>query len=197
FAHDGANGRDDIRARSGERRIGSALMNPAREIATRNAGGSNRAADASTQIDAFLDKYTPEMASAARRARARMRKQIPGGVEFVYDNYNALVFGYGPSDRPSEAVVSLAIMPKWVTLCFLKGTKLADPKKLLKGSGSTVRNVRLIPPLTLDDAEVQRLIDAAIAAARPPFPVGKAAPSTIVKSISAKQRPRRPRTEIS
>jgi hypothetical protein len=150
-----------------------------------------------SQIDTFLDKYTVEMASAARRARARMRKRIPGGVEFVYDNYNALVFGYGPTDRPSEAVVSLAIMPKWVTLCFLKGTKLSDPKKLLKGSGSTVRNVRLIPPLNLEDGEIQRLIDAAIAAAKPSFPGGKGGATTIVKSISAKQRPRRPRIEIS
>ncbi|MGH7651628.1 MAG: hypothetical protein ACREMS_07260 [Gemmatimonadaceae bacterium] len=150
-----------------------------------------------SQIDKFLAKYTPQMASSARRARTRMRKQIPGGVEFVYDNYNALVFGYGPSDRPSEAVLSLAIMPKWVTLCFLKGTKLADPKKLLKGSGTTVRNVRLIPPLSLEDAEIQRLIGAAIAAAKPAFPGGKAGPVTIVKSISAKQRPRRPRTENS
>ena len=38
----------------------------------------------------------------------------------VYDNYNALVVGFGPSERASEAVVSLAIFPKWVTLCFLQ-----------------------------------------------------------------------------
>ena len=28
-----------------------------------------------------------------------MRKRIPGGVEFVYDNYNGLVLGYGPTER--------------------------------------------------------------------------------------------------
>jgi hypothetical protein len=171
-------------------------MSPARKVHPRSDGGTAPQANAA-QIDTFLAKYTPEMALAARRVRERMRNQIPGGVEFVYDNYNALVFGYGPSDRPSEAVLSLAIMPKWVTLCFLKGTKLADPKKLLKGSGSTVRNVRLIPPLALEEVEIQRLIVAAISAARPSFPGGKSGPRTIVKSISAKQRPRRPRTEIS
>jgi hypothetical protein len=112
-------------------------------------------------------------------------------VEFVYDNYNALVFGYGPTGRPSEAVLSLALMPRWVTLCFLQGAKLADPKKLLKGSGNIVRNIRLIPPYDLDDSDVQALVDAAIAAAAPPFS-GNGAPRTIVKSVSAKQRPRRP-----
>ena len=127
------------------------------------------------------------MASSARTARAKMRKQIPGGIEFVYDNYNALVFGFGPTERPSDAVLSLAIMPSWVTLCFLKGATLPDPKKILKGSGSTVRNVRLIPPIHLDHPDVQRLITDAIGGANPGFP-GDGAPRTIIKSVSAKQR---------
>ena len=146
---------------------------------------------AEQQIAGFLAKYTPEIVAFAAAARKRMRKEVPGGVEFVYDNYNSLVFGYGPSERPSEAVLSLALMPQWVTLCFLKGAKLSDPKKLLKGSGSTVRNIRLIAPYDLDNSDVQGFIRAAIAAAVPTFP-GDGAPRTIVKSISAKQRPRRP-----
>jgi hypothetical protein len=143
------------------------------------------------EIAGFLAKYTPEIVAFATDARKRMRKDIPGGVELVYDNYNALVFGYGPSERPSEAVLSLALMPQWVTLCFLKGAKLSDPKRLLKGSGSTVRNIRLIAPYDLDNSDVQGFIGAAIGAAVPSFP-GGGAPRTIVKSISAKQRPRRP-----
>ncbi|MEA2707361.1 MAG: hypothetical protein QOH22_2149 [Gemmatimonadaceae bacterium] len=146
---------------------------------------------AERQIAGFLAKYTPEIVAFATDARKRMRKEIPGGVELIYDNYNALVFGYGPSERPSEAVLSLALMPQWVTLCFLKGAKLKDPKKLLKGSGSVVRNIRLNAPYDLDNSDVKGFISAAIAAAVPSFP-GGGAPRTIVKSISAKQRPRRP-----
>lgn len=133
------------------------------------------------------------MVSAGKTSRAKMRKRVPGGTEFVYDNYNALVFGYGPSERPSEAVLSLALMPKWVTLCFLKGAKLADPRKLLKGSGSTVRNVRLSSPAQLDDPYVETLISAAIDAASPGFPGEGREPATVIRSVSAKQRPRRPK----
>jgi hypothetical protein len=143
------------------------------------------------QIAGFLAKYAPEIVAFASDARKRMRKEVPGGVEFVYDNYNALVFGYGPSERPSEAVLSLALMPRWVTLCFLKGAKLEDPKKLLKGSGNIVRNVRLTAPRDLEDPDVRGFIAAAIDAAAPSFP-GGGPPRTVVKSISAKQRPRRP-----
>jgi len=145
------------------------------------------------QIAEFLAKYTPEMVASGTDSRARMRQAIPGGVEFVYDNYNALVFGFGPMDRPSEAVLSLALMPQWVTLCFLKGAKLSDPKKMLRGSGNVVRNVRLAAPSDLDDPYIRRLIDDAIAAASPAFPSDGEAPRTVVKSVSAKQRPRRPR----
>ena len=143
------------------------------------------------QIAGFLAKYTPEMVASGTDARKRMREEIPGGVEFVYDNYNALVFGYGPSERPSEAVLSLALMPQWVTLCFLKGAKLADPKKMLRGGGNIVRNIRLAAPRDLEDPDVHGFVMAAIAAAAPSFP-GGGPPRTIVKSISAKQRPRRP-----
>ena len=145
------------------------------------------------QIAGFLAKYTPEMLTSGRESRARMRQVIPGGFEFVYDNYNALVFGFGPSDRPSEAVLSLALMPQWVTLCFLKGAKLSDPKKVLRGSGTIVRNVRLTAPADLDDPYISRLIGDAIAAASPKFPADGGAPRTVIRSISAKQRPRRPR----
>ncbi|MDP9205020.1 MAG: DUF1801 domain-containing protein [Gemmatimonadota bacterium] len=144
------------------------------------------------QITVFLDKYTPEIVAAAAESRTRLRKQIPGGIEFVYDNYNALVFGYGPSERPSEAVLSLAIMPQWVTLCFLKGAKLSDPKGLLRGTGNIVRNIRLREPEHLEERDVRDLIRQAVAAATPSFPTGGGRQTTVIKSISAKQRPRRP-----
>jgi len=53
------------------------------------------ATDRSTQdqISGFLAKYTPEIVAFATVARKRMRKEVPGGFEFVYDNYSALVFG--------------------------------------------------------------------------------------------------------
>ena len=154
---------------------------------------TSSAASQSKQIESFLAKYSPEMVTASKESRAKMRKRVPGGVEFVYDNYNALVFGYGPTDRPSEAVLSLALMPRWVTLCFLKGAKLPDPKKLLGGSGNIVRNIHLTSPAHLDDPDVENFIQQAIAAASPPFPAEGGEPRTVIQSISAKQRPRRPR----
>jgi hypothetical protein len=152
---------------------------------------------AARQIASFLAKYDPRIAADARASRTRLRKMIPGGTEFVYDNYNALVFGFGPSERPSEAVLSLAIMPRWVTLCFLKGAKLRDPKKILRGSGRIVRNIHLSSPRHLEDRDVRALIVQAIEGARPPFAGKVGKQHTVIKSVSAKQRPRRPRASAT
>jgi len=149
-------------------------------------------ASVETDIATFIAKYTPELARELKAARARMRKLIPRGHEMVYDNYNALVFGYAPTERPSEALLSLAAMPKWVTLCFLQGVRLKDPRKLLQGEGSQVRSVRLMGgAVDLDSKDIRALIDQVLASERERF---AAAPkiTTVIRSVSAKQRPRRP-----
>ena len=71
--------------------------------------------------------------------RERMRALLPCAVETVYDNYNALVFGYGPSEKASECVFPIAAYPKWVTLFFLHGATLPDPDHVLDGEGSQER----------------------------------------------------------
>ena len=141
---------------------------------------------ASTHITQVIDPDGRPRVTNTYNSEGRLVTQKDGAG-------NNSSFGYGPSDRPSEAVLSLALMPKWVTLCFLKGAKLTDPKKILRGSGNIVRNVRLTAPADLDDPYISRLIGEAIAAASPKFPADGGAARTVIRSISAKQRPRRPR----
>jgi hypothetical protein len=143
------------------------------------------------QWAAFLSKYDPKIAALAKAAVARMRKYIPGAVEIVYDNYNALVVGFGPSERASEAVLSIALYPRWVTLFFLKGAVLADPARLLKGSGTRVRHIVLDEVAVLDRPPVRALIRQALSHADPPIDA-KARRRMAIRSVSAKQRPRRP-----
>jgi hypothetical protein len=142
------------------------------------------------QLAAFLAKYTPEIAAEAVAALERLRPHVPGAVEMVYDNYNALVVGFGATERASEAVLSIAVMPRWVDLCFLVGADLPDPHGLLQGSGSVARHVVLKEAADIDTPAVRELIARAVARSKQPFDT--AAPGRmVVKSISAKQRPRR------
>ena len=141
-------------------------------------------------IASFLAKYSPEIAAQLRGARAKLQALFPQGFELVYDNYNALVFCFGPTDRASDAILSVAGYPRWITLFFAKGRLLQDPDGLLQGTGSIIRSIRLGAPADLDRPEVRALIDQAI---HPQLPALTAAPPlrTLLKSISARQRPRR------
>ena len=143
------------------------------------------------QLRSFLAKYTPAMSREMKAAHARMRKLVPGAVEMVYDNWNGLVVGFGPTERASEATLSLIALPGHITLCFLKGKRLPDPDKLLKGGGNIVRHCRLASVADLDKRAIRKLITLAIAQADPPFDPG-VRNKLVIKSISAKQRPRRP-----
>jgi hypothetical protein len=146
------------------------------------------------QLDSFLAKYTPDLARQAKASLRKLRALTPGATELVYDNYNALVVGFCPGDRPSEAILSLAFFPEHVSLCFLQGakSKLPDPEKRLRGSGTTARHIRLASPADLDDPYVLTLIDAALAKAKVRLDAG-AKRRLVIQSVSAKQRPRRPK----
>ncbi len=143
------------------------------------------------QLAGFLAKYTPEIAGLAEAALVKMRKRLPGAVEMVYDNYNALVIGFSPGERPSEAIFSIALYPRWVNLFFLQARGLRDPEKRLKGSGNRVRSIVLESPGTLDDPVVEALMEEAMERAIVPIdPRGKR--RLIIRTIAPKQRPRRP-----
>jgi len=151
---------------------------------------SVKAASVETQIDGFLAKYSPEMEKLARACWNKMRALLPGSTEIVYDNYNALAVGFGPSEKASEAIFSLAFYTRWVNLFFLQGAQLNDPHRLLKGDGSRVRSIQLSAAADLDQPEVRDLIATALMDARKTIdPKGKG--RVTIRAIAEKQRPRR------
>ena len=143
------------------------------------------------QIDSFLAKYTPKMEKLARAALAKLRKRLPNAIEFVYDNYNAL----GVRLRPERAAVRRDLVDRALSrhaaLCFLQGAKLPDPHKRLRGSGNVVRNVRVEDVSVFDDPQIVTLIDEALRRAKVRMDP-KQKRKLVIRSISAKQRPRRP-----
>jgi len=141
------------------------------------------------QLDSFIAKFSPEVASVARGAFVWMRKKFPHATVLVYDNYNALAIGFGPTERASDAVFSLALFPRWTNLFFLQGAALPDPNQLLKGSGKQARSIRLDSIEVLKNPELLALIDAE--AGRLGLQPGAGNGKIVIKSISAKQRPRR------
>jgi hypothetical protein len=146
---------------------------------------------AERDLQALIDKFTPEIAALARACLKKMRARHPGAVQLVYDNYNALAIGFCPSERASEAIFSIVLYPRWVTLFFLQGAGLPDPDKLLKGGGKVVRHIVLASAADLEKPAIRALMSIALNRAKAPIDPN-ATGYLEIRSISAKQRPRRP-----
>jgi hypothetical protein len=160
------------------------------EAAVKKSLQSAPAASPAKQIAGFIAKFDPEVARVIRSSRAALRKRFPTAIEQVYDNYNFLAIGFCTTERTSDCIVSLAAQAKGVALSFYYGASLPDPRRILQGSGNQNRFIRLESAATLSNRDVQTLLAAAVAQAKSPLPAtGRG--YTLIKSISAKQRPRR------
>jgi hypothetical protein len=150
--------------------------------------------DAEAELAAFIDKFSPEMARFIRSVRTALRKRLPTANELVYDNYNFFVIGYSSTLRPSDSFVTLVADAHGVRIAFYYGSSLPDPTGILLGSGNQNRFIRLKNARDLSKPAVEALIRAAITQ-------GKTQPATsgrgtlVIRSVSAKQRPRRVETK--
>ncbi len=148
------------------------------------------AADAERQLTSFIDKFELRHQTLIRAVRKALRKRLPTANELAYDNYNFFVIGYGSTERPSDCIVSMTANANGVGLCFIRGASLPDPKKILLGSGDQTRFIRLASAGVLALREVEALIAAAVARAKTPLPASGRG-KLIIRSVAAKQRPRR------
>jgi hypothetical protein len=142
------------------------------------------------RLAGFIARFDPAVATLIRTARLALRKRLPTAVEQVYDNYNFLAIGFCATERTSDCIVSLAASANGVALSFYYGASLPDPEHVLLGGGKQNRFIRLQSAATLDEPAIEALLHAAVAQARTPLPqTGRG--HTVIKSVSARQRPRR------
>ena len=119
--------------------------------------------DPEGRLRQFIEKFEPDQQALICAIRRKLRKRFPTGTELAYDNYNFFVIGYSPTERPSDAIVSIAAAANGVGLCFIQGARLPDPQKVLVGSGKQTRFIRLPSAAVLDRPEVKALLAAAAA----------------------------------
>ncbi len=148
-------------------------------------------AEGDQQLNDFIAKYSPEIGELAQVILTKMRTRLTGAIEIVYDNYNALAIGFGPTERASEIIFSIALYPRWISLFFMQAAGIPDPENLLKGSGKKVRHIVLKDASDLDSPAIDELISQALKCAAKPLDKNNAR-QIVIKSVSPKQRPRRP-----
>ena len=140
----------------------------------------------------FLKPFDKEINDTVLWLRDFVWDMYPNANELIYDNYNALAFGWSPTDRVGHTFCSIAIgrTSKNIHFGFYWGSEIADPEKKLIGLGNQYRYILVKSRSEFPKAYIKKLIKEAYANSlskvkdKKQLMEGK----TITKSISAKKR---------
>ena len=140
----------------------------------------------------FLKPFPRDIQERALWLREFVWEMYPQCNELIYDNYNALAFGWSPTDRVGHTFCSIALgrTSGNVHFGFYWGSQIADPKRILIGEGNQYRYI-LVPDLKkFPKAYITKLIKDAytnsLAKVKDQKQIMHSA--TITKAVAAKKR---------
>jgi len=143
-------------------------------------------------LNKFLQPFPAEVKKLTLWLRAFVWDLYPDSNELIYDNYNALAFGWSPTDRVGDVFCNIAVgrTTHNIHFGFYWGAKIADPEKKLIGQGNQYRYMLVRTQKDFPKTYIRKLMKEAFAYSlgkmKIPKQVFKGA--TITKSISAKKR---------
>jgi hypothetical protein len=97
--------------------------------------------DQTTDLLKFLKPFEGDIKDLVLWLREFVWDIYPTANELIYDNYNALAFGWSPTDRVGHTFCNIAIgrTSKNIHFGFYWGNEIADPEKRLIGNGNQYR----------------------------------------------------------
>jgi hypothetical protein len=116
-------------------------------------------------FDELLDNVEPGLAAIARRLRAVIRAVDASTVETVRLGDNAATYGVGPK-KMTDGYAYIMPMRGYVNLGFYQGAVLADPERLLEGTGKGLRHVKIRSLAEANRPSVRALVATALARRR-------------------------------
>ena len=152
------------------------------------------AIDDTKSLKKFLSIFPAEVQQTALWLREFVWKLYPYCNELIYDNYNALAFGWSPTERQGHVFCSIAIgrTSHNIHFGFYWGSEISDPEKKLLGGGNQYRYVLVKSKTDFPKAYIKKLVKEAyansLAKVKDKTEIVKG--RTIVKSISEKKRER-------
>ncbi|HLG40616.1 MAG TPA: hypothetical protein VI461_13150 [Chitinophagaceae bacterium] len=140
----------------------------------------------------FLKPFPADVRERALWLREFVWDLYPGANELIYDNYNAVAFGWSLTDKSGDVFCNIAVgrTSYNVHFGFLWGSKISDPKKMLIGKGNQYRYILVKDIKDFPKTYMKKLIKEAYnnAALKMKIPKQAVKGATITKSISAKKR---------
>ncbi len=118
------------------------------------------------ELIGFLAKYDPAIHSLALGLRQVVLNAIAPCHEYIFQMRSKVVLLYGATARiMADGICQIAIFRHHVTLVFPDGIDLEDPTRMLRGTGRTMRHVRVTASSDLARPELRSLLRQARAMA--------------------------------
>lgn len=141
----------------------------------------------------FLQPFGQEIIDLVMWLRDFAWDLYPEASELIYDNYNAVAFGWSPTDRVGHTFCSIAVgrSSKNVHFGFYWGSELSDPDKILLGEGHQYRYILVTDKKKFPRTYIKKLVRQAYKNSLAKVIDKKQIMhgQTIVKSVSLKKRP--------
>ena len=148
--------------------------------------------DQSKDLLKFLATFDEDIKERTLWLREFVWNLYPKTNELIYDNYNAVAFGWSPTDRVGHTFCSIAVGRSSgnVHFGFYWGSEIADPRSMLLGNGNQYRYILVTNTKEFPKTYMKQLLKDAYANSlakvkdKKQLIEGK----TIVKSISTAKR---------
>jgi uncharacterized protein DUF1801 len=92
----------------------------------------------------FLHGYDPRVTALAIGLRTLVLDEMAPCHEYIFAMRSKVMLLYGPTERViADAICSIGVFSKHVDLIFHRGTDLSDPQRVLEGSGTAMRHIKV------------------------------------------------------
>lgn len=140
----------------------------------------------------FLQPFDKNIIDLVMWLREFAWELYPETNELIYDNYNAVAFGWSPTDRMGHVFCTIAVIRsnQNVHFGFMHGKVLPDPDKILLGQGNQYRYILVADKNKFPKTYIKKLVNLAYVNALAKVKDENQMKSglTIVKSVSEKKR---------
>jgi hypothetical protein len=140
----------------------------------------------------FLSAYDRHISELALMVREVVLEEAPEAVESIYDAYSAVAIGFSFTGRLKDGFCHVATYSGYVNLGFNRGVLIADPHKVLVGTGKWTRHIRIAAESDLRRPFLRRYIQDAIELVGGPKKAAAGVSKSVVRgNYPNKRRPKR------
>ncbi len=98
---------------------------------------------ADQQIAAFLASYSAEINAFAQALRVYLKQETKPAYELAGVSAQSFNIGYGFTTKAWDCYCAIIVYRKHINISLPSGASLSDPERLLHGTGSRIRHLKI------------------------------------------------------